>query len=256
MASDAQLELAINRLTENEKDRLRRRLLPQTAKEMAIELGISVHAIEKRLKMARTKLGLTSSLEAARQLAKSEQYGELVPQSSDLAGREPIHDETSAADTHSRRRHHLVNILGVLVVIFIFSGFLVLALQVPDNHADQSRASPAAGSTIAKPAMRTASPDEVRAFLASSFSTMDRDRSGYVERAEAPSAYGVGQSYSAGERPKNASVTWIRGTTAQAMWISKADSDADGKVSRAEYADWGFPLFAKRGVPANWKRKS
>ena len=48
---------ALARLTENEKICLRRRLLPQTAKEMAIDLGISPHAVEKRLKMARAKLG-------------------------------------------------------------------------------------------------------------------------------------------------------------------------------------------------------
>ncbi len=47
----------IARLTENEKICLRRRLLPQTAKEMAADLGISPHAVEKRLKMARAKLG-------------------------------------------------------------------------------------------------------------------------------------------------------------------------------------------------------
>ena len=80
---------AIARLTENEKECLRRRLLPQTAKEMAIDLGISPHAVEKRLKMARAKLGQSSSLPAARMLAAAEGYQQLVPGSPDLsAGRD------------------------------------------------------------------------------------------------------------------------------------------------------------------------
>jgi hypothetical protein len=39
------------------------------------------------------------------------------------------------------------------------------------------------------------------------------------------------------------------------MWIAKADIDGDGKVSLREYVDWSFPIFAKTGVPANWKPK-
>ena len=65
---DARMQAALARLTDNEKECLRRRLRQQTAKEMALELGVSPHAVEKRLKMARAKLGLSSSLEAARLL--------------------------------------------------------------------------------------------------------------------------------------------------------------------------------------------
>lgn len=53
----------------------------KSAKEIAVDLGISHHAVEKRLKMARTKLGATSSLEAARMLGEAERYGQAVPQS-------------------------------------------------------------------------------------------------------------------------------------------------------------------------------
>jgi DNA-binding CsgD family transcriptional regulator len=72
-------KIALARLTANEKECLRRRLLPQTAKEMASDLGISPHAVEKRLKMARAKLGVSSSLAAARLLAASEGDQLLVP---------------------------------------------------------------------------------------------------------------------------------------------------------------------------------
>jgi DNA-binding CsgD family transcriptional regulator len=95
---------ALARLTANEKECLRRRLLPQTAKEMAIDLGISPHAVEKRLKMARAKLGLASSLEAARLLLATEGYGQSGPQASDLAtGPQAVNDPDRAGISSPRR---------------------------------------------------------------------------------------------------------------------------------------------------------
>src|SRR5687768_341428 len=85
---DARMQAALARLTDNEKECLRRRLRQQTAKEMALELGVSPHAVEKRLKMARAKLGLSSSLEAARLLVASEGYQRTGPHASDLAAGE------------------------------------------------------------------------------------------------------------------------------------------------------------------------
>src|SRR5688500_12457442 len=81
---DARMQAALARLTDNEKECLRRRLQQQTAKEMALELGVSPHAVEKRLKMARAKLGLSSSLEAARLLVASEGYRQTGPYAPDL----------------------------------------------------------------------------------------------------------------------------------------------------------------------------
>ena len=70
----------LSRLTEREKLCLRQWLQHKSAKEIAADLGISHHAVEKRLKMARTKLGATSSLEAARMLGEAERYGQAVTQ--------------------------------------------------------------------------------------------------------------------------------------------------------------------------------
>jgi len=72
------------RLTEREKVCLRQWLQHKSAKEIAADIGISHHAVEKRLKMARTKLGATSSVEAARMLCEAEGYGQSVPQSSEV----------------------------------------------------------------------------------------------------------------------------------------------------------------------------
>lgn len=73
------------RLTEREKVCLRQWLQHKSAKEIAADLRISHHAVEKRLKMARTKLGVASSLEAARMLSEAEGYGQTVAQTPDLA---------------------------------------------------------------------------------------------------------------------------------------------------------------------------
>ena len=85
---------ALDRLTEREKDCLRRWLLHKTAKEIAIDLGVSPHAVEKRLKMARAKLGVSTSLEAARLLSANEGYDPTVPHRpdrSDPRGRDAGH---------------------------------------------------------------------------------------------------------------------------------------------------------------------
>ena len=63
------------RLTEREKLCLRQWLQHKSAKEIAADIGISHHAVEKRLKMARIKLGAASSLHAARMLGEAEGYG-------------------------------------------------------------------------------------------------------------------------------------------------------------------------------------
>jgi DNA-binding CsgD family transcriptional regulator len=72
------------RLTEREKVCLRQWLQHKSAKEIAVDLGISHHAVEKRLKMARTKLGAATSLGAARMLSEAEGYGQTVAQTPDL----------------------------------------------------------------------------------------------------------------------------------------------------------------------------
>ena len=65
---------AVARLTAKERECLRLWLDHATAKEIAIRLGVTHHAVEKRLKSARHKLGVTSSLEAARIFARTERY--------------------------------------------------------------------------------------------------------------------------------------------------------------------------------------
>jgi len=120
----------LSRLTEREKVCLRQWLQHKSAKEIAADLGISHHAVEKRLKMARTKLGATSSLEAARMLGEAEGYGQAVAQSPELV--------SDALPLHSV----FTRLAAFGVVIMIVVGAIVLGLllqpaavsQAPDNQ--------------------------------------------------------------------------------------------------------------------------
>lgn len=122
---------SLSRLTEREKVCLRQWLQHKSAKEIAADVGISHYAVEKRLKMARTKLGATSSLEAARMLGEAEGYGRVVTHSPDLASRAlPLHSPFTR-----------LTVLGAVIMILI--GAIVLALlsqpaalsQAPGSHA-------------------------------------------------------------------------------------------------------------------------
>lgn len=62
----------INSLTTKEKETLRLLVSGHDAKSIARELGLSVHTINDRLRDARRKLSVTSSREAARILARTE----------------------------------------------------------------------------------------------------------------------------------------------------------------------------------------
>jgi DNA-binding CsgD family transcriptional regulator len=165
------MQAALARLTDNEKECLRRRLQQQTAKEMALELGVSPHAVEKRLKMARAKLGLSSSLAPARLLAESEGYQQMGPQASDLEMAAPIQD----------KRFHRRIALGATAMILI--GLTALAVLMQPSEPGG-----AAGAETSVQADEiewiNATPETVRAFLTDSFAMMDDDKSGLIERSE------------------------------------------------------------------------
>jgi len=107
------------RLTEREKQCLRQWLHHKSAKEIAADLGISHHAVEKRLKMARIKLDATSSLHAARMLGEAEAYGQTVAHPPDLP-------------SHSRSLQPVVTrplIFGAIAMSLIGATLLALLAQ-------------------------------------------------------------------------------------------------------------------------------
>jgi DNA-binding CsgD family transcriptional regulator len=133
----------LSRLTEREKVCLRQWLQHKSAKEIAADLGISHHAVEKRLKMARTKLGATSSLEAARMLGEAEGYCQGVPQSPDLVSvARPLHPAFTR-----------LAVLGVAIMILVGAIVLGLLLQ-PAAFSQAANMQPAGppGDRVSTPA--------------------------------------------------------------------------------------------------------
>lgn len=237
------MRAAIGRLTDNEKECLRRRLLPQTAKEMAIDLGVSPHAVEKRIKMARTKLGVSSSLQAARLLAQAESQP-MVPHAPDLAARpEPVQLPSS---TGGRRRWWIG---GIAMSITIAAAALALALPgapAQQQSAPPPQAAPAPAHKRYAGPWVPATPEQADAFLGQSFDIMDRDKSGYLEAAELPA---TSARVKVGDQPFRE----LPADTARSMYLERNDRNGDGRVSRDEFIANGRARVAVTGIPANWK---
>lgn len=215
-ALDDRMRAALARLTENEKSCLRRRLLPQTAKEMAIDLGVSPHAVEKRLKMARAKLGVSSSLQAARLLALSEaEYQRAGPAPSDLAGPasavHPAPHGDTPAPQPGRTRRTTSTIWGVTMI----STFIAAAITL--------------GVTSGAQDAPAASAERTRASLVTEFGRLDRDRSGFLESREVPHS-------NSGDNG--------------GIFMTQYDSNRDGKVTQAEVLDNTRFVFQLQAVPA------
>jgi len=262
---------AIARLTEREKDCLRRWLAHQTAKEIALDLGISPHGVEKRLKMARAKLGLSSSLEAARLLAANEEYQQTGPQASDLPSAPPP----------SERRFDRPLILGGLVMILVTAAIIALAAQSSGGAAD-SGVAPDQSGVVAMPSapagetkpegfrMLPASdfvdgtPEELRAFAEENFRAMDKDGSGFVERQEAPAVQirltdatwdGNGPPPREWFEQQQSRSVPIEPLMARGAYIAKGDANADGKLSFDEYLTIRESGFDAKQVPVSWREQ-
>lgn len=161
-AIDDSTRAAILRLTMAERECLKRCLNHQTAKQMAIDLGISPHAVEKRLKMARAKLGLSSSLEAAKLVASLEQYGRLGPDSSELPPGDVRPDEggsdaTPGNATAWMRRHLTYVVSGAVLMSFFAAAALMFWAQSSGAIAGQ------AGPSTGVPIAARAEPNSVQA---------------------------------------------------------------------------------------------
>jgi DNA-binding CsgD family transcriptional regulator len=157
---DERTRAAILRLTTAERECLKRCLSHQTAKQMALDLGISPHAVEKRLKMARAKLGLCSSLEAAKLVESLEGSGRLGPHASDLPSGHATPDEHGSAAAPRKAaawitRHRVYAISGGIMSVF---AAVALIIGVQSSGAVEGQASPSARVTSAAPATPAAEP--------------------------------------------------------------------------------------------------
>lgn len=218
-ALDDAKRAALDRLTEREKDCLRRRLLPQTAKEMALDLGVSVHAVEKRLKMARAKLGVSASLEAARWLAAREGVRNSGPQSPDL--------DVASQSAKPDRTYPLF--LGAFVMSFAAIALITVLMDSGDDAAS---------------AFDLPRSDEITVSLPATFETLDRDKSGYLEGEEYPKIVRVAgkaeltQGEDGEARLEGKTMQIFDNEGIRKAFYAEADRDDDQKVSTAEFEDW------------------
>ena len=226
----------IERLTEREKQALRCWLEHKTAKEIALDLGVSHHAVEKRLKLARTKLGVATSLEAARLLAKEEGYQPVVAHSPDLA--------ELAEGSHAKLTKPLI--LGASVMILVATATAILLSQA--STAEAGAAYEAMESTEARYAgdfqYVPASEDRVHAYVQKMFDARDTDGSGFIEHDE---AFVVVVTTRSGADPSARNPEDIfeelSGDEARTQHIARVDTDCNGKVSPDEFAQPVLPQF-------------
>ena len=212
MANDA-----ISRLTEREKEALRAWLDHKTAKEIALELGVSHHAVEKRLKMARTKLGTANSVEAARMLARAEGYDRPVPQGADL-------DPSQRLGNTWRSRPFVIGAITMSMLVAAASLYL--------SHS--------AASGIAM------KPGDLLLVAPTTFEQLDQNGSGFLEGEEAPlliraSGDPAYTPHANGIAELASDEIQIDTTYLRDGFYQQADTNRDGKISRAEYADWEKP---------------
>tara|TARA_B100000678_G_scaffold231842_1_gene200613 strand:+ start:113 stop:949 length:837 start_codon:yes stop_codon:yes gene_type:complete len=266
---------AIVRLTEKERECLRLWLEHKTAKEIALDLGISHHAVEKRLKMARTKLDVATSLEAARALAEAEGYEQIVTGSSELSsGTGDQHVAASAAlpsGTREWRRRSLL-VPGAIIMSIIIAALAFAATQQISGHvgsrtlatgdeitgragggaidADSGtqehdgeiRGNGEMGTASATPDYATVyaraggNPDQT---VKRTFSVLDDDNSGVIDASEVRTArFVVVQRKASGQGDPDMEE------------LAEADRDTDGRITLAEYRTWLMPMIdaAARGA--------
>lgn len=211
----------INRLTEREREVLRAWLTPKSAKEIALDLGITHHAVEKRLKMARTKLGAGSSREAARILAGAEGthegYQPAVTASPDL----------SAVTQLRPPWHHRPIVIGGLAMLTL----TVLGLAL-------------AAYPVAEP-----TEIELDSDLSEVFAHLDRNNSGYLESPESPFVTATFVDPTDSDQRKRDAVIGNSSDPARvAEFYAAADADRDGRISLDEYRVWSKASLAEMGI--------
>ena len=250
------------RLTAKERECLVRWLGHATAKEIALELGVTHHAVEKRLKSARQKLDAASSIEAARILARvegwsDERYGQTASCAPDL-----VHDrERPDNGRHVAARRgiagflrHPATIPGVIIMTIFIAALALAATQqisgtvgagTPTDAEEivgqaggtmPARGEGISGSVGARPGEPDVATVYVRAdgdigrSIARTFARLDRDGSGTIEAEEIEATpFIMVQPSSQGAEPSQA---------ARASSLAEADGDQNGQVTQSEYRVW------------------
>lgn len=229
----------VRRLTLKERECLERWLGHATAKEIAIDLGISHHAVEKRLKSARQKLGVSSTLEAARCLATAEGYGQTASQPSEVPGaaasvQAPF---TTTATAHRGPGRLIAGVSIMSIAIITAAAFAVTAGQAPQPA---SQATAAGGRTVIAINRKDGQSVNLADVLANAFATMDRNRDRYLAGDELNnSAFQVRRVRIEPGAPSGPVVTTL----------AQFDTNGDKRVSEAEFRTGMAGLTARQGTP-------
>lgn len=251
-AAHFRLEEAVSRLTEKERECLSRWLQHATAKEIALDLGITHHAVEKRLKSARQRLGVSTSLEAARLVEQIEGYDRAVSGSPELSpGGEPS-DTLGHAATRpetpglSRRRAMVSGVILMSLLLTILAFSMVEEPTLPTTTHPKENASNVTDSAKKERMTRLfesaysqlfESASSRKSFAARTFATLDLDSSGFIESAEISGmTFTIRTSDSSSPADEN-----IRTPS-----LSSADTDADSRISSEEYARWFESLLPSK----------
>lgn len=224
----------LERLTEREKECLRLWLGHRTAKQIALDLGISHHAVEKRLKMARTKLDVTSSIDAAKMLAASEEYGDTGPQAPDL-----VKDRHDRPD--SKLRYAKMGVFLMIVSTVIALGLALQGGGTPTMVPSDEEASGAVVLEGSDLAYEKVTDEELRDWLGWIFRTTDTDESGFIEVGEAPKNFA--------SQDDVLGTVILTGISAQQAFMEANDANKDGRVSESEFIEPAFLAFRERGRP-------
>lgn len=215
----------IAKLTHREREALRGWLDRKSAKEIALDLGVSHHAIEKRLKTARLKLGVASSLEAARMLAWSEGYDQAVAAPADL---------TPAPSPRLIPQYRSV-----------LFGSIAMSLSIAFVLALTSAGQPGAEAT------KPADPGviQIDTNMEPIFNKLDENGSGYLEQPESPF---VAMALIDPARHKDPETTAVLGDGTDpeqiAQFYTEADTDGDGRISFREFHVWNTVRLAELGI--------
>ena len=129
----------IGALSEREKETLRFLLVGHDAKSIALNLGLSVHTVNERLRDARRKLGVSSSREAARLLADAEHPGanSLGDKGFGVAPSVPVWS-IAQPDQDARAGHFLAWLGAGMLIMSLVIAALVLSPHLSETSRNAS----------------------------------------------------------------------------------------------------------------------
>ena len=209
-------------LTSREREVLEGILDHKTAKQMGLEHGVSHHAIEKRLKRARQKLGADSSLDAAK--LYRDRYGRSVSGSPELERADDpgaFHSEPARTGFWTHRKR----IIAMLTLTILAAGAYAVS-----STADQPATAPSS-----RQVERALEGELVKADTL--FRSSDRDGSGFIERSEFVFSPAMA-SINIGNLPESVDLdaAALASTKRRAAMFAIFDRDDDGRIDPGEFS--------------------